>query len=411
MTTVRFLNGSHDIEGNVAEIFTKSSRIIVDFGMVGGFKRDDVNKLIKSHILPNLPDLFSNKKSKFNHQAIVLTHIDIDNMNAAIYLNSDIKIYVSEQGFELYQELVTNNLIQPISANIKVLPDNLQVGDLLVKGYPSDCGVKGSQSLLISDGEHSFGISGNVRLNGPHKEQVYKWVRKFQKRRLDLFLFDSTSFSFNNDCQLYTTDENTLKNQFADLVVQRRDLIVVNVDAFNVDRLATIFKKCHHFERKMVLEQTYANVLHSFYPNLKLTVLAESVNKKETNSNQFEVVSLNDIKTAPRKYVLQNSFGNINFLKELSSGLYLHSNGFPKVSLDRDFESLRESLSKNDFQYIDFSASGHASKKDLIFLVDAVNSKKTVPWHSYHPELAIKAMGELDTKFVMPRVNKKITFK
>jgi len=343
MTTVRFLNGSHNIEGNIASIYTRTARVIIDFGMVGGYKEDNVKSLMKSHLLPNLPDLFTSKESKYQQQAIVLTQSDMENLTAAVYLNTDIKIYVSKNAFRLYQVLMENNLIQLIHANIKPLPTKLEVGDLTVAGFPSDCGIMGSQSLLISDGSHNFGVCGDVRLNGPHKDDVYTWIRKFHQKRLNLFLFDSTSFSFSNQCQLFKTDENALQNQFSDLVKQRRDLIVINVDAINVDRLKRMIKKGHHLGRKVVVEESFAKVIAEFYPSAKFAVLQESIRNKKTTPNKFEVVLLSDIKVNPNKYILQNSFGNINFLKELDTELYLHSNGFPKIS-EQSFTRLQRIL-------------------------------------------------------------------
>lgn len=411
MTTVKFLNGSRDILGNIVEIHTKTSRVIVDFGMMGRYKKDRVDSLLKSQILPDLPDLFTKKSSKYQQQAIVLTHFGMENLNAALYLQSDIKIYVPAYGLKLYQTLVENDLIQPLDAQLLELPDKLTIGDLTVKGFASDSDVFGVQSLLISDGPHNFGVSGDVRVNGPHRDEVYKWIRKFHKKELELFLFDATSYSFSKHCQLFAVDEYTLRKQFADLVVQRRDLMVINLDIFNVDRVVRLVKKAHHLDRKMVLEEAFAKVVKELFPDLKLIVLAESRANKKAVSNDFEIVSLKDIKQTPKKYVLQNSFGNISFLKKLPSGLYLHSNGFPEISSDRDYDCLRDVLKKHAFQYIDFSASGHANKQDLVFLVDAVKAKKTVPWHSYHPELAISAMKDLPTKFVLPKLDKKLYFK
>lgn len=411
MTSVKFLNGSHDIEGNIVTFYTKTSRVIVDFGMVGGFKADQVDKLMASHLLPDLPDLFTAAKSRFKHQAIVLTQVNIENISAAIYLDSDVEIFVSEKGYRLYQSLLNNDLIQPFATNLKILPDELTVGDLTIRGFESDCGIAGSQSLLISDGKHNFGISGDVRLNGPHKDKVYHWIRKFHKKQLDLFLFDSMSYSFSHHCKLFIIDENALQIQFNDLLTQRRDLIVVNVDTCNVDRLKMMVKRSHHVGRKMVLEQSYANLFHEFFPKLSFCILKESIVSKKTIPNGIEIVSLQDINAAPKNFVLQNSFGNINFLKKLKSGIYLHSNGFPKVSYDRDFEYLREKLKQSKFQYLDFSASGHASIQDVNFLVEAVAAKKTVPWHSYHPELAAKSMKNLHLKFALPNGDKKLTFK
>lgn len=411
MTSVKFLNGSHNVQGNIVAFYTKTSRVIVDFGMVGGFKEGQVDKLIKSHLLPDLPDLFLQKRSQFKHQVIILTQVNVDNLMAAVYLNSSIEIYVSKNGYRLYLSLLRNGLIQPIDANIQEMPHELQVGDLFVRGYESDCGVMGSQSLLIDDGRHFFGVSGDVRINGPHKDKVYHWIRKFHKKELDLFLFDSTAYSFSKDCDLFNIDEAALIHQFSDLLIQRRDLIVINVDPSNVDRLRSICKKSHHYGRKVVVEQTYANVLHEFFPKVDICVLKESMTNKKTISNDLEVVSLADIKLHSRDYVLQNSFDNIGFLKKLKSGIYLHSNGFPNISLNRDFEYLRDKLHQFKFQYLEFCASGHASIKDVNFLVEAVNAKKTVPWHSYLPELAVKSMRDLQTSFIVPETNKKLTFK
>lgn len=411
MTNVKFINGTHNVEGNIVEICTKTSRLLINFGMVGGYKEDKVKNLMKSHILPKLPDLFTDKPTKYQHQAIVLTNVNVENFSAAIYLQESIDIYVSPTGFLMYQQLVANQLIQPINAKVKPLLDELVIGDLTIQGFPSDCGVAGGQALLVSDGDKGFGISGEVRLNGPKQSEVFHWVRKFNQKKLALFVFDATVFSFAKDCQLFSNNEHSLEKQFVDIVTQRRDLIVVNGDVYNIERLKMFYDQAQKLGRTLVLEEAFALVLHSFYPELNLTVLKESMADKKTTPNDFEVVSLLALRNHGRKYVLQNSPDQLNFLGELKPGIYLHSDGFPKVSENRDFLALRDDLKKYHYQYIECSASCHASREDVEFLVETVAAKKSVPWHTYLPEVAAKEMKHLETKFVLPDENKKLHFK
>ncbi|MCH4010046.1 hypothetical protein [Companilactobacillus sp.] len=347
MTTVKFLNGSHEIHGNIASIESKTSRVIIDFGMVGGFKSDTANNLIDSHLLPRLPELFTAQKSAFKYEAIVLTQVNVENLTAAVYLKNNIEIYVSAEGFKLYRSLVQNGLFQPIDLNIKLMPTDLKIGDLLIHGYPSDCGVVGSQVLLISDGKHKFGFVGDVRLNGPHKERVYHWIRRFHQAQLDLLVFDATAYSFSDECRLFETSESGLQVQFSDLLKQRRDLVVVNTDCCNPERLAMIHKTADSLGRKLVCEPSYAEVVDQMYPEIKLAVV-ESDHKK-TTSKKFEVVKVSDLIDHPRRYVLQNSYDQIKFLQNFKAGIYLHSNGFPKISENRDFEFLQDSLKKLNF--------------------------------------------------------------
>jgi ribonuclease J len=401
MTTVKFLNGSHEIHGNIASIETKTSRVIIDFGMVGGFKSDTANNLIDSHLLPRLPELFTAQKSAFKYEAIVLTQVNVENLTAAVYLKKNIEIYVSEEGFKLYRSLVQNDLFQPIDLNIKLMPTDLKIGDLLIHGYPSDCGVVGSQVLLISDGKHKFGFVGDVRLNGPHKERVYHWIRRFHQAQLDLLVFDATAYSFSDECRLFETSESGLQVQFSDLLKQRRDLVVVNTDCCNPERLAMIHKTADSLGRKLVCEPSYAEVVAGMYPEIELAVLKSE--HKKTTSKKFEVVKVSDLIDHPRRYVLQNSYDQIKFLQNFKAGIYLHSNGFPKISENRDFEFLHDSLKKLNFQYIDFSASSHANKSDVSFIVETIKAKTSVPWHSYHPELAVKSLKQIETKFSLPK--------
>ncbi|MGV0168361.1 MBL fold metallo-hydrolase [Furfurilactobacillus sp. WILCCON 0119] len=412
MTNVRFLNGLNTIGGNIVEITTATSRIITDFGIAVNSDDADPDTLMANHLLPDLPELFtrSAEPSPYRHEAIFISHLHLDHTAALQYLKTDIPVYLSADSYRLYKHLAAAGLAKPMGLNFHSFHYDtpVQIGDLTVTGFASDHDAFGATALLISDGRHSFGISGDVRLNGPHIENVHHWLDVFHQAHLDLFMLEATSFSFPPSEQ-EPASEAQLQASFRELIQTHPELLVLNPYPRNLERLLRFNQTANALNRPVVWELAYARLLHAFYPEALIHVLNTThLNREDLNT--LIPVSSATLRHEPDHFCLQNSFENLPQLDSFGPLLYLHSNGEPLGDYDPRFAVLQDFLSTHHWQLQTLSSSGHATPNALVAIAKRVNGQTTVLWHSFHPAAAAEALASLPTETRLPERNQSYHF-
>lgn|SRR5699024_3388751 len=76
----------------------------------------------------------------------------------------------------------------------------------------------------------------------------------------------------------------------------------------------------------------------------------------------------------------------IEKISGLSPGTYIHMNGEPLGDYDPRYEIMQTILQRSQFEFKDYSVSGHASKADILTIAESVNPQRVVPWHTFEPE-------------------------
>ena len=398
MTTIRFLNGLNTIGGNIVEFATKTSRVIMDFGVAADLSNETVSSAIDNGKLPHVPELFFDQPDVYTHEAIFISHLHIDHMGALQYLKKPIPIYLSEPSYKLYQLLIKLGIEKPV-ANLHPLAyeQPLTIGDLTVTGFHSDHDEPGVMALLVDDGSRRYAHSGDVRLNGPHAERVHAWAKRFNQEKLSLFMLEGTSFSFDTAAPVEDQDhpsipltEMSLQKQFQTVLAESPTLVVINPYIRNYERLSSFQASAHTAGRQLVWEPDDAAVLTTMTDQKPDAILGQTI-------------SLTDIARDPQHYVLQNSFDHLERLTDMPITTYIHSNGEPLGDYDPQFAQLKDWLEAHHIPLQFMNASGHASREDLITLAKEVNPRTIVPWHSFHPEREAEALDtQTNAAVVLP---------
>lgn len=405
MTKLRFLSGLTTIGANVVEISTATSRVLMDFGSTENINAmPALATMLSEHSIPDCVELYEPTATKqYEHEAIFISHLHLDHTGALGLLKSDIPVYLSEESTALYNALVASGLSQRNNQlNLQMFRSNkpVEVGDLTVTDLPSDHDILGINALLVSDGQHTFAHSGDFRLNGFHPQLVHQWAEQLKKLNLDVFLTETTSFSFTDEAEKTEFEEpiteKELVTKFIDKLHGTKELQVLNFYERNVERLLAFNAASHENQRPIVWEAAFANLIHLLAPHEPLMVLAESM-PTETGHNFANVVPLAGIKAQPEKYCLHSTFANRAWLQQLSPIDYLHCNGAPLGEYDPNYQILRTFLADIDAQYEYWGCSGHATTEDIINICSLVDAQLTIPWHSFHPELFVAKFTNHET--------------
>ncbi|MFT8825161.1 MAG: MBL fold metallo-hydrolase [Liquorilactobacillus mali] len=421
MTNIRFLNGLNTIGANIAEISTRSSRVITDFGMAVDFKIGTSQSLIEKHVLPDVPELFGDKQEQikeYKDEAIFITHLHLDHTSALAYLKSDIPVYLSRPSYKLYRSLVKQGLGLALNVNFKIFDFEVpvKIGDLTVTAYQSDHDILGAAAFLIEDGKHAFGQSGDVRLSGSHRSAVDKWMNLFKQRNLDLLMLEATSFSFEDDNSLNGQGDNEVNveskclEDFKRILNKHKNLTVINPYSRDIERLLQMNKVANHLNRPIVWEPQYAHVISEFSLEEPIFVLDDG-NLGLKGIAGLIPVSLLTIMNNLNHFCLQNSFENLDILMNFNKFIYLHCNGAPLGDYDPHYQTLKSFLENKRIEFIDIGVSGHATKAEICEVARTVAAKKTAFWHSFDPDAAVNALKNSGLQFLRPRYTEIYRFK
>lgn len=398
-TIVRVLQGLDTIGGNIVAFEREDSRVVMDFGTTFVPTDDDTQSLLTERKLPNIPEFFlSEVKGHFTHNAIFISHLHIDHMGALQYLDDTVDVYMSPEAMQLYLTLQSLNSEPKTKANLMpIYPETpIQIGGLTVTAYLSDHDTIGAYMFRVQDGIHEFVHSGDVRYDGPHSERVDYWTKILHDNQPDLFFIEGTEFSFENKRQHRETEASLLLD-FEKVLQQTNELVVINPYQRNIERLFSLQMMAHKMGRELVWDHEFATILK---------------NQAAKHVHEIAVdVSWSEIEQKPNKYVVQNSFNDLNDLNKMNSFVYLHMNGEPLGDYDDRYAILEDYLTARNIPLQLMGASGHATETDLLKIAVAVNAKLTVPWHSFKPELEKRALQKLGLKTYLPHLDEPMIFK
>lgn len=405
MTTFQIWNGLNTIGGNIVEIRTETARVICDFGLTGIGKvientdgLSEMEYLVKHGFMPAIPELYdtsafqtmtlSSYEDSSLETAIFISHLHLDHMGLLKYLPATTKVYLSEETDKLYQTLVAVGEEDKSHVERITFSDDekIQIGDIQVQPKLTDHDTIGACAFFIEAPGLKLIHSGDVRLTGYYPERVEKWVQEAANWHPDVLLLEGTTFSFESPKESGFDSEKGLVENWKQLLQSTTNQIIFyNPYIRNVDRLRNVSLATEECGRIFVFEESYAQLMHAFYPNETWTVLTESAIDLQKQSD-IEWISLAEVQQHPEQYVLQNSFKNIEAVSTFDKGIYAHSNGEPLGDYDSNYAVLLDKLAANQFEFLPFSASGHAAQGDLIGIAQKVHAKHTIPWHTFEPE-------------------------
>lgn len=388
-TAVHFLNGINTIGGNVVSFTKGHTRLVMDFGVnFAPAETPPTGDLLADGTLPALPDLLSDADNELE-TTIFVSHLHLDHMGALKYLTKPIDVYMSQASADLYQILTEVGTETAPNAKIKVIDfETPTIFDgFEVTFFETDHDVCGAAAIRVRDGVHTFVHSGDVRLDGPHPERVNHWADIVRDDKIDLLLLEGTEFSFDedNDTSHVRNTEMSLQQDFAQILQNSDQLVVVNPYERNIDRLVALQETARANGRELLWNHQFAIIMRAM----------GATNVKEINWL--------DVLAKPKQYVIQNHFNQLHDLDQLNGGyVYLHMNGEPLGEYDPRFAVLNDYLIHNNVVRYQLGASGHAKPDDLVALAQHIDAKKTVTWHSFKPEKEASALQAVGLNVYLP---------
>lgn len=309
MVDFQFMSGLNTIGGNILDIRSENGRLIFDYGEISDPKTGQ------------LPDLSQSTENT----AIFISHLHIDHVGSFKYIPKDIPIYMSQESYDLYKQLVKIGEELSIEANVYPMRynDTIDIGDIAITAKQSDHDIRGASALFVETPDVKLIYSGDLRLTGNHPEYVKGWIQEAKGFGADIFLLEGTTYSFDEERK--EVSEKDLQFKWQQVLGENKEAIIfINTYIRDTVRLLHLAKAGALNHRAVVLEPKYAYLLDVLEEYTETLVLEELDTKK-----QFEKrwVNLETMQQNPSQYILQNSFEHRGFMEAFAGGVYGHSNG------------------------------------------------------------------------------------
>lgn len=375
---VHIHRGQNQIGGNIIEVATDTTKILLDVGLEldGG---DD-------QPLPDIQGLFD----RAGYDAVFISHYHGDHIGLAYRTHKGIPIYMGEVSYRIicasdgYKKKPT---ITP--KGFLRHRQSITVGDISVTPYLCDHSAFDSYMLLCEAGGESILYSGDFRSNG--RKSFNRLLRELPTN-VDKLICEGTILSRDG---YKAVNERELEEKAVELFRGVTGPIFVLQSSTNIDRIVTMYRAAKRCGR-IFLEEVY------------MADIASAAGENIPNPNFGDVYAFI---TSPAKHDLLEKYKHrasrafiagkpfvmcvrssmLRYLKTLSStmsfenGLLVYSlwNGY------RETDSMKEFLAeceKMGLTVVTLHTSGHADEQALKQFIEAVNPKELLPIHTEYAE-------------------------
>jgi ribonuclease J len=394
---IKIHRGTHEIGGSCVELQTKSTRILIDFGLplTEEHQQKEITKkskqqLIKNKLLPEIHGLYENPI----FDCILISHAHQDHYGLLSFVHSDIPLYMSKGTKELielsYLFSQTNcNLI-----NIKTIAARkpFEIKDIKITPYLVDHSGFDSMAFLIETENKKIFYSGDFRGHG-RKNILFKTMIKNPIKDIDYLIMEGTMLS--REDAPYKTEED-IENEMVKLLKSSANLMFLSCSSQNIDRIVSAYKACMKTNTLLVLDPYTAYILYMlkdiakgvpqydwggnmrifFMPNKytdKILNEKKMFKFKEAKITKEEFFSLKHKMLVKDSYTMRNIFQNKKLLKN-TSVIFSMWEGYLKDQ--------KQFWDKNQVNIIKVHSSGHAYVEDLVKYAEALKPKNIIPIHT-----------------------------
>jgi ribonuclease J len=402
--------GTKEIGGSCVEVWTDTTRIVIDFGMplvnvdrtsfdprkVKTLKHDE---LTDRGILPDIPSLFQDG----SNTALLISHAHQDHYGLINYVSPDCPIYLGEATLKLIE--LTNAFINRDWA-IKN-PHHFEsgksftIGDIAITPYLMDHAAFDAYAFMIQANGKSLFYSGDFRIHG-RKKKAFDWFSYHVEKGVDYLLLEGTSIGRQNT-NFPTEDE--IEKSLIETFKQTNGINLIYCSGQNIDRLVSIYRACKQTGKTFVIDFYIANVLRDLaklgyglpypsekFPEIKVRFPSALV-KMIINRGQGDLayrftqykITTPEIIAQYKKVVVTvrpSMTNDVTHFKKLSGGTLIYSQwgGYKKEKYVGDF---LEYLSGKGMTIKDIHTSGHADLAGLKKMVEVLQPKCIVPIHTF----------------------------
>ncbi|MGB4655539.1 MAG: MBL fold metallo-hydrolase [Bacteroidales bacterium] len=404
--------GTKEIGGSCVEVWTQSTRILLDFGMPLVEKdgsefnsRDYENlpyqKLVEIGVLPNVKGLYDESEPLID--AVIISHPHKDHYGLTDYIHKNVQFYMGKATHELIK--ISNIFTRQNTHYEKVAyfekEETFKVGDISITPYWADHSAFDAYMLLVEANGKSLFYSGDFRGHG-RKEKVFKWFTHNAPKGVDYLLLEGTTIGRNTEP---SKTEEEIENELVKLFKQPDKINLVYTSGQNLDRLVSVYKACLRTKKIMVVDVYVATILEAMsnfgefpypseeYGNIKVMFPYKICRLLNNGGNEKIMFQFKPFKITREQineqykdvvFLIRDSMKpEIDKIPNINGGNFIYSmwEGYLQKEKTKKFV---DDLLNRDMTMHKIHTSGHADIETLIKLAKAVEPKYIVPIHTFN---------------------------
>jgi len=253
--------GSQEIGGSCVEVFTKSTRILVDFGMPlldihndfedkNPFETLPITDLVQQVRLPNIKGLYNDDQNAID--GILISHAHPDHYGLIAFARNEIPFYSGEATHEIIElsQICKTGKSLPKTFHYFTAEEPFSIGDITITPYLMDHSAFDAYAFLIeADGKRIF-YSGDFRGHG-RKKALFTRLIKTPPKDVDYLLMEGTTIG---RVKKDIPSEQDIEFDLVQVFKERKGLNVLLTSTKNIDRLVSIYKACKRSGKIMVID-------------------------------------------------------------------------------------------------------------------------------------------------------------
>jgi ribonuclease J len=427
MTSLTFYGGAGEIGGNKILLEDKGVRIYLDFGQSFDFGEDFFYEYLAPRtanglevyfefgLVPKVPKLYSKDMLEFTDlkyqkpdvDAVIISHSHSDHISHLSFIDESIPVYMghgTKQICDIYHDLWPSLFnIKEHDFRLFKSGDKIKVGHIVIEPIHVEHSVPGAYGFIIHTSIGPIVYTGDFRLHGPKASLSKEFIDKAASAMPYALLIEGTRMSYESE---HNYTEKEVEDKASDIISKSKGTVFAYWSMTNIDRFMSFYHAAIKNKRILVIDARLAYVIDSLRE--KIDVLPDVMNddnikvyfrisksccyaeKDYTPKERTylpKLVKASEIAEDPKKYVMHLGFYRLMELVYIqpknADFIYSQSEHMLEGEENEDMKRVLENwIAHFGITFHKAHCSGHASKSDIISVVEKINPKVLVPVHT-----------------------------
>ena len=240
---INVLRGQGQIGGSIIEVYTETTRIILDAGANMNEKRTNLS-------VPKIPGLFEGKPA---YDAVFVSHYHSDHMGLAEHVLDEIPIYMGKAAYKVKRALFEYKG-QSIGFTPKFIKDGVPVtiGDITVIPILCDHSAYESFMFHVSACGKTILYSADFRATGrPDFDAFLDGLPS-----VDTLICEGTNLHWDEN--YHEPAEQELEDLAAETLMRHHGPALIYLSAQNIDRIITAYNAARRAGRRFIMDELSA---------------------------------------------------------------------------------------------------------------------------------------------------------
>lgn len=381
---IKIHRGGNQIGGNIIEIATKSTKILLDAGL----ELDDE----KNTELPPIDGLFDRK----GYDAVFISHYHSDHFGLVYKMNKDIPFYIGEASYKIIRASDKYKNIQSvIPRGYLKHAQKITVGDIAVTPFLCDHSAFDSYMLLVVSGNERLLYTGDFRANG---RKSFDRLLSSLPKNIDILICEGTTLSREG----YISETETELETKAVELFQNHAPVFILQSSMNIDRIVTMYRAAKRTGKLMLQDLYLSEITSSIGGNIPNPIGFADVKVFLTRGyppehyrykmfGKYGKSRVGSAQITKSNFVMCVRTSMLSYMKSLSietpfsNGILVYSfwNGYKTQPRMQEFLAECEAMG---LKIVTLHTSGHADPAALNHFIDEIRPKRIIPVHTENPE-------------------------